>query len=145
MDTLENNKLIAEFMGFKKAFVRNTKGISYDYDLPDNFELIKETETTIEGEWCEILLEQDYCMIKDLKFHNDWNWLMQVVEKIENSKYVDEFVIKKCSVFGLNVLITPISYDTFNFFHCTLKDETKIQTVYNACVEFIKWYNEQNK
>jgi hypothetical protein len=126
MNTLENNKLIAEFFGGK---YKNQTNIP----LNDN----------------EIWLPKfGVCDLgnngKVLKFHNDWNWLMEVVEKIENSNYVDEFVIKKCSVFGFNVLITPISYDTFNFFYCTLKDETKIQTVYNACLLFIEWYNEQN-
>ena len=130
MNTLENNKLIAEFMGFKKAIVRNTKGISYDYDLPNNFELIKETETTIESEWCEILLEQDYCMIEDLKFHSDWNWLIQVVDKIyEMDLYYDRYIDYNSSM---------ISNGKINL-------GTRINRVYEQVVEFIKWYNEQNK
>ena len=116
MDTLKTNKQFAKFLGLTH---KATKG-----------------GFAIKG----IVVKY-----QNLNFHNDWNSLMEVVEKIENSNYVDEFVIKKCSVFGFNVLITPISYDTFNFFHCTLKDETKIQTVYNACLLFIEWYNEQNK
>ena len=118
INTIESNKLLAEFMGC----YQNNEGFWGFENTPNH----KRWHTDR--------------FLDCTKYDTDWSWLMEVVEKIENSKYVDEFFIKKCSV-----LITPISYDTFNFFHCTLKDETKIQTVYNACLLFIEWYNEQNK
>ncbi len=93
--TLENNKLIAEFMEVKHLY-----------------------STT---------------RIETLKYHSDWNWLMEVVEKIES--------------LGNDVLITSnyiqIAYNEGeNFIVIELEGNIKIFAVYNACVEFIKWYNE---
>jgi len=79
--------------------------------------------------------KQDY--LNDIvKFDSDWNWLMSVVEKIEN--YNDSatlFIIEdeRCHV------------NTQNGFEIDSVGHTKIEAVYNACVEFVKWYNEQNK
>ena len=62
----------------------------------------------------------------DLKFHKDWNWLMSVVEKC----------------LTLNVDVEPINhYFIINDALLTIN----INEVYNACVEFIKWYNQQSK
>ena len=119
-----NNKIIAEFMGY-----------------------IKHTQTKA------YLTTDGYFHERDLKFHKDWNWLMEVVEKIENLKPI-EFLSGRNWI-GFDVKI----YKTFNTQtnYCTIKylkdggDMTisngfskinKIEAVYNACVEFIKWYNE---
>lgn len=141
----ENNILIADFVDFVKTSVRNIKGKKYDYQLPNNFLLIKEVETTIESVWCEVLEEQDYCMVSDLKFDTDWNWLMEVVEKIETISNGSQFYI-------------IVEYDNreefkgwfwrIDHFIKTLKSndervKTKKLATYNACVEFIKWYNQQ--
>ena len=70
------------------------------------------------------------------KFHTDWNWLMKVVDKIEGYNYgATLFIIEdeKCHV------------NTQNGFEIDSVGHTKIQATYNACVEFVKWYNEQNK
>lgn len=59
------------------------------------------------------------------RYHSDWNWLMEVVEKIEsleeNNNLMDCFK-QSNKVCGLPIY-------------------TKIEAVYNACIEFIKWYN----
>lgn len=146
MKTTETNKLIAEFMEFKKSIVRNTKGQQYVYWLSEGFELIKEVETTIEGVWCEVLQEQDYCMVEDLKFHSSYDWIMPVVEKIET-----------LNISGKNPEFF-IMYDNRPEFHgwywsievpkqfkkdCLGREATKIEAVYNAVHEFILWYNKQ--
>ena len=58
---------------------------------------------------------------------------MEVVNKIENM--------------GNDVLITSnyvqITYNEGeNFINLVLKGNIMLEAVYNACVEFIKWYNE---
>jgi hypothetical protein len=108
MNTTENNKIIASFLGQNKI----------PYEFP-KFGYIK-----MDGDYSDTFFDNQ------LKFHKDWNWLMEVVEKIET--------------FGADLTIraehTIIVYDegeeisTFCF-----KD--KKEAVYNACVEFIKWYN----
>jgi len=87
---MNENKLIAEFMGFKDCIVNNSDGRQYDYNLPKGYELIKEVETTIESQRCEVLEEQDYCFVEDLKFHSSWDWLLPVVERI---RYHDKDVV----------------------------------------------------
>ena len=104
--TTENNKLIAEFMGYPKHkidFVGKRL----------NFENSKHNT-----------------------YHKDWNWLMQVVEKIESILPDDSIITieyKNCFI--------PVLDDEEPF---TIEGggKTKIEAVYNACLEFIKWYNE---
>ena len=68
-------------------------------------------------------------------FEYDWNWLMQVVDKIES--------------LGNDVLINTnyiqITFDNGEQFIKTEEINVKIQATYNSCVEFVKWYNEQKK
>ena len=72
-----------------------------------------------------------------LLFHSDWSWLMRVVDKIERLGYVFEIKITGCRINQIeNGSIIVLRWE---------EDKTKIEAVYNACLEFIKWYNEQNK
>lgn len=137
MKTEENNKLIAEFMEFKQCKgIRSESGKYFDYWAKENFSCIEEQEIQIESEWGYGLVEQDLLFAEQLKFHKDWNWLMEVVEKIESLSKENEtysFSITKISVRvlykGSRIVDLPIN-------------TTKIQAVYLACVEFIKWYNK---
>jgi hypothetical protein len=62
-DILKNNKLIAEFMGFKKYPIRNkSDGYYIEFYRGQGFP----------GNTC----------IANLRFHSSWNWIMPVVEKI---------------------------------------------------------------
>ena len=120
----ENNKLIAEFL------VKNEGGL---VKLKENiFSTIDEFE-----------IPDDYLTLKDLKYHKDWNWLMRVVEKIES------FVFNENNSFNVTIGATNycVIQDSNGEFYDGVEDsgETKLLTVYNACIEFIKWYNEQNK
>jgi len=64
-------------------------------------------------------------------FEYDWNWLMQVVDKIESLGFVVSISENVCYV-----------ETTLTDYYSEL-EETKIQATYNACVRFVKWYNEQ--
>jgi hypothetical protein len=125
--TTENNKLIAEFMGIKEL-ITESQFLAMEH---------KAHNPTI---------------IEYLKYNTDWNGLMEVVEKIESIK---PFQLMDRNWIGFDVKI----YKTFNTqtHYCTIKylkeqgdmtisngfsKQSKIEAVYNACVEFIKWYNE---
>lgn len=77
--------------------------------------------------------------VSELNYDTDWNRLMQVVEKIESLGY------KETNVY------VDISEGTFihtlesNIEIAEVFGGTKIENTYNACVEFVKWYNEQKK
>lgn len=115
VDTTENNKLIAEFMG---GLYNNQARLS----LQSN-----EIWLPYHGV-CNYKNNNGKC----LKYHSSWDWLMEVVEKIESlgHRVIIGFSGSKnyCEI-GLN-----------NFF-IQIFEETKIEAVYQAVVEFIKWYN----
>lgn len=57
----------------------------------------------------------------ELEYHSSWDWLMPVVDTIK-SKLVEEYT-----------LIDKIDDALIS---------VEIQAVYDACVEFIEWHNE---
>ena len=113
MNTETNNKLMAEFMGFQ----------STSLGWFDNEEHL-------------INVEKDNTF-DDLKFHKDWNWLMSVVEKIENyNEYTNVFFAPEGCAIDCHIE---------NGFSFSNDCDTKIEAVYSVCIEFIKWYNQQSK
>ena len=75
-----------------------------------------------------------------LNYHTDWNWLMQVVEKVESLED-NRFLFQISTRQGFYAEIRErFSYET------KIEDaygKTRIESVYNACVSFVKWYNNQ--
>jgi len=73
-----------------------------------------------------------------------WDWLMPVVEKIEKNKYVDEFNINWDSL-GEKHHCEITNTQKFTFETIRIYADSKIEAVYEAVVEFIKWYNKNKK
>ncbi len=122
-EIIKNNILIAEFLGgklelweAKDRLGEDTENDAYYLYFPDIIEGIP---------------------IEYLNYHKNWNSLMEVVEKIENHS---EFC---------NVLFTPrgcaIDVNIEKGFHYCIDCDTKIKAVYTACIEFIKWFKNENK
>jgi hypothetical protein len=121
---LENNRLIAEFMGQKSELYEfpqfgymNTKG-----------DFITEFNDS------------------QLKFHKDWNWLMPVIEKIEA---LDEKSFETTSHFNgfINKRLYNTAFiDTKNYEVISSGNlmESRIESVYTAILAFIKLYNNKN-
>lgn len=64
----------------------------------------------------------EWVYVEDMKFHSSWDWLMPVVEKILNICQENDEMEK----------------------YYTITDAIPdIESVWLACVEFVKWYNEQ--
>jgi hypothetical protein len=101
MNTTENNKLIAEFMGETKQ----------PFGFPQ-FGYIKTN-----GDWKDTFFDSE------LKFHKDWNWLMEVVEKCRDTDHYQAYTHYKPIMDMIGTL--------------------DILNVYQAVVEFIKWHNEK--
>ncbi len=107
----ENNKLIAEFMGMNYG------------DPNDNSVMI---QMTPQG--------NEVVPIDSMKYHCSWDWLMPVVEKIENFGF--EFIIAESRC--------KIKHNTDHSIEELFHIETigsKINTTYDAVVQFIKEYN----
>ena len=112
----ENNKLIAEFMGFRTGMTWLEDG---------------EYETThSQQKWVESVLFCGWDNVKEftpeeMLFHSSWNWLMPVVEKIGKIEFINTKPLAYLMV--VNTAITA-----------------PIETLYERVVEFIKWYNVNN-
>lgn len=109
MNTTENNNLLAEFLGYTQPHP-NYPNTSYWY-------------------------KKDEQPLTLLSFHSDWNWLMQVVYKIESIGYVVNINGIKCS-------ITPILSQEIIISYVIGAKELKLKLVYATLIDFVKWYNE---
>lgn len=72
--------------------------------------------------------------VDELKFHSSWDWLMPVVEKIQslrNDKDIDE--LDRIHITALEVSFKNLPKNGY----------TKIEDMWQAVIEFIKWYNEK--
>lgn len=124
---LSANKLIAKFMGLRVcelAFKRD----------PHIIFLVTEEDRE---DWTN--------GFDNLCYHQSWRLLMPVVEKIESMGYETHIVKLKDSkrwvcdiVIGTNVHGNPHTASSLN-------PNSKIESVWNAVVDFLKWYNKQNK
>lgn len=123
IDIMQKNKFIAEYIGWR-------------YYSPK-----KEHENTIgaDGFW----LFNEGMKIKDtffstnamysLHFHDNWNWLMPVVEKIEEDYEV--------CIIGLECSISMTGEIAYTLICKTA--ETKLEATYLAVVEFITKLNNK--
>ena len=121
----DKNKLIAEFLGAKP----NIKG---EYDLWSTTDLNSIFQD--DGDPYVETRHSNY-FGKEMLFNTSWDWLMPVVEKIENFGF--EFLIVEDRV--------KIAHNTDHSIEVIIdftSGRRKIETVYQALVEFIKWYNE---
>jgi hypothetical protein len=115
MNTIESNKLIAEFMGLEYApkdkrwddwFTKDGTRVTFGSRIP-------------------------------LQYHSSWDWLMPVVDKIEctsvdNEDNSDNFFNVMIEVFECNINGGDISI-------CK-SGNTKREATYNTIIEFIKCY-----
>lgn len=115
MNTTENNKIIAEFMELSYCEKYQFEGWYTNHE--HNYRI---------------------CDFDGLKYHLDWNWLMEVVEKIEGLEGKKYYVVIK------HVQCKFSNYYTEETIANVIHTHNKIESVYLACVEFIKWYNLKN-
>ena len=107
MNTIENNKLIAEFMGEKLPYL-NEKG---------NWEFMVKDAGLISSPNIENLNK-----FLGFNYDNDWNCLMEVVEKI---------------------LSISLELDSMEMYYNITDSIPRIDHAYKDVIDFIKWYNEQ--
>lgn len=114
-----NNKLIAEFL--------NTQ-INSD----DTYELPKFGTIRLNGDF------KTSFTLEEMKFNKDWNWLMEVVDRIEslNDGAFDVNILKNGTQIVNYAEMTTIVENVAD-----VSFENKIEHTYQAVVEFIKWYN----
>lgn len=128
MNTTENNKLLAEFMGMK---IINFKGIEY---VENAGSLTINTIDDLES------------------FTYDWNWLIEVVKKIKSIPNKEKFGMLKYEVDVIldvpNAQIVQgykrmLGDKSNEYFDVICYENDFITNVYNACIAFIEWHNKQ--
>lgn len=138
----KQNVIIAEFMGYENVAGVNHYPIykipSQAYESPNFDNRTMDTIDTFSP------------YFDDMKFHTDWNWLMPVVEMIEKiqvGSYIDFHIMPDAVIVRDQIdetkplIIINKSERKGSIETHSVMFETKIQAVYTAVVEFIKWYN----
>lgn len=123
MNTLEGNKLIAEFDGWQ--FGKLSGWLSGEREL---------FYKKVNGEITETRKPES------LEYHTSWDWLMPVVENIES--LVDDKVGHiTVSIYGNGCEIVQYDYKAkAKSFDGRL---SKLLNTWTAVIQFIQWYNNQ--
>ena len=122
---IEGNKLIAEFMEVKnfREYELNSKHKCLIISDDDGF------IDYVEG-------------INFLSYNDNWNRIMPVVEKIKKLEF--EFNTfsdyTKTEKYRNEVRISELSVD--KYCRILIRNTDMLDAIFNAVVEFIKWYNE---
>jgi len=69
------------------------------------------------------------------KFHSDWNWIMEVVEAIENKGYDVAILSSMCRIY----LNDELNDDIITYVHLDKKE-----AVVKAINEFLVWYQKES-
>ena len=121
----EYNKLCAEFLG----------GV------------LSEMEAPLNPQWFGLPFEKRGIPEGLLKFDFDWNWIMEVVEKIEDGLKLHTVTSQGMTGHYINinrgVSVAHSSLSNPSKFMGTGK--TKKEAVIRAIWEFLDWYNQQEK
>lgn len=123
-DVVASNRLVAEFMGgrYEPNYRQAPKNIP--------------------------VFAIDAGSVEDLKYHSSWDWLMPVVQKIEDledGKPKFEIWISKFNVLALRLphggasLRKEVPHSRIEI----TPDCSKIQAVWLSVIAFITWYNTQ--
>ena len=132
----ENNRLIAEFMGWS---THPKHGDKY---------LINKSKYRVSLPWYS---ECNYeASLREFNYHSDWNILMPVVEKIENIKIKDYSI--STDITDDKTFINVWHYGDGGKWSILIsnlneeyKDFNKMQRTYKAVIEFINFYNKQKE
>lgn len=116
MSKEEGNKLIAEFDG----------GVYDEY--PDGH---------FPGEYGYKFGKDEWWNVNALQYDSSWDWLMPVVERVEKTNMISIWS-RCCDVSAEGRIMT---YPPMN----QTVGGTKIEATYKAVVEFLEWYNSQEK
>lgn len=129
---VEGNKLISEFIGWR--FVKP--------DEQDYYDIYFKERRMWSGSW----QEAEDVLLKGHKFHESWDKLMPVVEKISDTP-MEDFINEESEDGGYAYPITFGMRDEIGQWmvrfrgHAVHTADTFIQAAWEAVVDFIKWHN----
>ena len=160
----EGNKLIAEFVGSKPVYTDHSEynddgTMKYDFNGDGSPRII---ETWTKPDWftdkhLNTYGWGSYNMLQNMLYYSSWDWLMSVIEKIENlevngrednKEYVQHFTVEisneQCVI---HRYFAPQYWGTeLDFLGLYDHNNTsKMDSTFASVVEFIKWYNSCKK
>ena len=126
-EILQYNKRCADFLGISNGYFKS----EIDCPTPEYQWMCTHANCTyeIQKEDFPLLSVWDY-----LKFHSDWNWIMEVVEAIEKLGYDVVIAKTSCSIKMNKQLVKA-----------ALMLETKKEAVVEAINQFLIWYNKNKQ
>lgn len=77
-----------------------------------------------------------FCRWEYMKYHSSWDWLMLVVDKIEEHGHPVQICQKDCNIFR-QYSLRPSEVLS------SITSTTKHAAAYVAVLKFINWYNSQ--
>ena len=127
-EILEYNKRCAEFLGKDK---KGTQDVTWTFPDYLNGQLwVDEHFFNNTDEYCG----RRQTKVSELKFHSDWNWIMEVVEAIDKTQHT------QLDILGKHCRISSKGID----FQSSSKEDKK-KAVVQAINQFLIWYNENSK
>ncbi len=139
----EGNELIAKFIGWRWEWKGEGNYRAFQFYYKDDLRFQDD----------EKYLQE---FLPALKYHSDWNRLIQVIEVIDSLGYPDREDERAChTIHYSHIFYIHYNY-TLGSSHYSwwpsykegrhrCENEERIENVYLAIVDFIKWYNEKVK
>ena len=123
---MEDNKLIAEFMGAKPIVL----GISTEYEMYGIIECINDGVD-----------EKHFFIDDEMEFHTSWDWLMPVVERIRGLE--EGMLVERIDIMPNDGVAIHYSHPPKMIVVDTSKRVNTLNATYQAVVEFIKQLNKE--
>lgn len=125
---MKQDQLFAEFLGYKYfPYPDEMKCAGWRKDVGDK--LIHEKISQRGEIGVRVFLART---TKDLRFNNDWNWLMAVVDKIRELGYQVTIDGIGCRITGKNPVVNRIFVE--------VHDSNMFNSTYEACSKFVSGY-----
>ena len=80
--------------------------------------------------------EDKLFLLSEMEFHSSWDWLMPVVEHVENLGYEVSIIDNECEISNTGYRVAT---------HVAIKADTKFEAVWLAMIEFITNYDKIKK
>lgn len=128
-------ELIGNFMGFEKVRIGYYDDPSESKWQRENMAWLDERDINDVGTYLINKAKNKWYLWNEVEYHKSYEWLKHVVEKIEKMDYG----VKMCRK------VVEIYIDSTKVNIIKVKEADRQQSLLKAVLEFIKYYNEQNK
>jgi hypothetical protein len=129
----KNKEIISQFMGFEKIRIGYYGDHKSDWGETEwqvkNRDWIEKMGIDSIGDYVVNLSKNEYREWEDVAYDTSWDWLVPVVEKIENLNQASVDIYYNCCEIAIPDDMIRVD------------GHSKIESTYKAVIEFIKWYN----